>query len=74
MAGNDDTGEFRVAWGGGMMRRQCLRPGKQNDKQENESPSRGDHTPSSGMPIAMRLGFGSDTFQHAITRLLHCSK
>jgi hypothetical protein len=49
------------------MRCQCLRPGKQNDKQENEGPGRGDDVPSSGMPITLRIGFKSDTFQHDIT-------
>jgi hypothetical protein len=75
MAGNDGASEFRVVRRGGMMRRQRLRPGTKDDEQRNQHPGRDDHAPSREKPIvALRLGLGFDTFQHAITRfLLQCN-
>jgi len=71
MPGNDGPGEHRVARRGGMMRRQRLCSGREDDEQRNERPGRDDHTPSRGSPIgALRCGFGFETFQHAITRFV----
>ena len=68
MPRDDGAGELRVAWRGGMMRRQRLRPGTKDKEHGNEHPGRDDHAPSGGKPIVtLRFGFGFDTFQHAIT-------
>ena len=71
MSGNDGAGELRVAWRGGMMRRQRLRSGTKDNEHGNEHPGRDDHAPSRGKPIvALRFGFGFETFEHAITRFV----
>src|SRR5208282_6124578 len=71
MSGNDGTGELRVAWRGGMMRRQRLRPGTKDDEQRNEHPGRDDHSPSGCTPVvALRFGLGFETFEHTITRFV----
>ena len=64
----DGAGELRVAGSHCTVRGQRLRPGKQNDEQDNEYPGRDDDTPSFGMPIVtFGLASGFETFQHGIT-------
>jgi hypothetical protein len=59
--------EFRMAPSRGMVRRHCLRPGKEHDEQNDERPCRDDATPSAGLRVASCLRFGFDAFEHAIT-------
>ena len=71
MSGNDGADELPVAWRGGMMRRQRLRPGTKDNEHRNQHPGRDDHTPFRGKPIvALRFGFEVDASQPASTRFV----
>ena len=67
MPGYHNARKFRMGPSGDMVRRHCLRPSKEHNEQNNESPCRDDATPSARLRVAHRFRFGFDTFEHAIT-------